>query len=347
MCQGCIPCRKAFPRTLQQKMGQLPSPRVNPALAFIHCGVDYAGPFLLKRGNPRKPTMTKGYLAVFVCLTTKAIHLEVVSSASTEAFIATLKRFVARRGQPRHLYSDHGSNFIGARNELAELYHVLSLPTTDQAVQQCLLQRHITWHHIPEKAPHFGGLWESSVKSAKHCIKKTVGSTKLNFEELTTIACQIEGHLNSRPYLAQDSHDPEGEMPLTRGHFLIGRPLESYPEEPQEPDLSLTKRWDLCKSIVQKFWNMWSSQYLQSLQKATKWHAETPNLKAGDLVMLLEDSELQTHWRMARVTQTFPGKDGLTRLTNIYSGRVKGWLMIYKSSYSIPLATSIYVLDQD
>ena len=317
VCQGCILCRKAFPRTLQQKMGQLPSPRVNPALAFIHCGVDYAGPFLLKRGNPRKPTMTKGYLAVFVCLTTKPIHLEVVSSASTEAFIATLKRFVARRGQPRHLYSDHGSNFIGARNELAELYHVLSLPTTDQAVQQCLLQRQITWHHIPEKAPHFGGLWESSVKSAKHCIKKTVGSTKLNFEELTTIACQIEGHLNSRPYLAQDSHDPEGEMPLTRGHFLIGRPLESYPEEPQEPDLSLTKRWDLCKSIVQKFWNMWSSQYLQSLQKATKWHAETPNLKAGDLVMLLEDSELQSHWRMARVTQTFPGKDGLTRTAEV------------------------------
>ena len=283
VCQGCIPCRRAFPRTLQQRMGQLPAPRVNPALAFIHCGVDYAGPFQLRRGNPRRPTMTKGYLAGFVCLTTKAIHLEVVSSASTGALIATLKRFCSRRGQPRHLYSDHGSNFVGARNELSDLYAFLSLPNTEQAVTQCLLQRHITWHHIPEKAPHFGGLWESSVKSAKHCIRRTVGSTKLNFEELTTISCQVEAQLNSRPYIAQDSHDPEGEMPLTRGHFLIGRPLEAYPEEPHEPDLSLTKRWDLCKAIVQQFWNMWSGQYLQSLQKATKWHKETPNIKVGDL----------------------------------------------------------------
>ena len=317
ICQSCITCRKAFPRTLQQRMGQLPAPRVNPALAFVHCGIDYAGPFLLKRGNPRRPTMEKGYLAVFVCLTTKAIHLEVVSSASTGALLATLKRFVSRRGQPRHLYSDHGSNFIGARNELTELYTFLSLPTTEQAVAQCLLQRHITWHHIPEKAPHFGGLWESAVKSAKHCIKRTVGATKLNFEELTTISCQVEAHLNSRPYLAQDSQDPDGEMPLTRGHFLIGRPLESYREEPQEPDLSLTKRWDLCKAIVQKFWDMWSHQYLQSLQKSTKWHKETPNIKEGDLVMLLDDSELQTHWRTARVIHTFPGKDGLVRAAEV------------------------------
>ena len=184
------------------------------------------------------------------------IHLEVVSSASTGALIATLKWFVSRRGQPRHIYSDHGSNFIGARNDLNELYAFLSLPTTEQSVTQCLLQWNVTWHHIPEKAPHFGGLWEAAVKSTKHCLKMTVGSTRLNFEELTTISCQVEAHLNSRPYLAQDSHDPEGEMPLTRGHFLIGRPLESYPEEPQAPDLTLTKRWDLCRAIVQQFWDM-------------------------------------------------------------------------------------------
>ena len=106
-------------------------------------------------------------------------------------------------------------------------------------------------------------------------------------------------------------------MPLTRGHFLIGRPLEAYPEEPQQPDLTLTKRWDLCKAIVQQFWNLWSGQYLQSLQKANKWHKETPNIKVGDLVMLLDDSELQTHWRTARVSQTFPGKDGLTRAAEV------------------------------
>lgn len=103
-------------------MGQLPAPRVNPSLSFIHSGVDFAGPFLLKQGNPRRPTVVKGYLAVFVCLATKAIHLEVVSSLSTGALNATLKRFVSRKGKPTDIYSDHGSNFIGARHELNELY---------------------------------------------------------------------------------------------------------------------------------------------------------------------------------------------------------------------------------
>ena len=182
---------------------------------------------------------------------------------------------------------------------------------------QCLLQRKVTWHHIPEKAPHFGGLWESAVKSTKHCLKRTVGSTKLNFEELTTIACQAEAHLNSRPYLAQDSHDPEGEVPLTRGHFLIGRPIESYPEEPQEPDLTLTKRWDLCRAMVQQFWDMWTHRYLQSLQTSKKWHSEKPNVRVGDLVMLLDETDLQTHWKTARVTAIFPGKDGLVRTAEV------------------------------
>ena len=317
VCQNCIICRKAAPRGLQQKMGQLPSPRVNPSLTFVHSGVNYAGPFSLKRGNPRRPTVEKGYLAVFVCLTTKAIHLEVVSSASSGALTETLKRFVSRRGRPGHIYSDHGSNFIGARNDLKELYEFLSLPTTDEAVTQCLLQRRVTWHHIPEKAPHFGGLWESAVKSAKHCLKRTIGATKLTFEELTTVACQAEACLNSRPYLAQDSHDPEGEVSLTRGHFLIGRPIEAYPEAPQEPALTLTNRWELCRAMVQQFWELWSHQYLQSLQKSQKWHCEKPNVKVGDLVMMLEDTDLQTHWKTARVTAIFPGKDGLVRTAEV------------------------------
>ena len=92
VCQGCLHCRRVTPRTLQQKMGQLPPPRVEGSLCFTHTGVDYAGPFLLKSGNLKRSTVVKGYLAVFICLASKAVHLEVVSSLSTEAFIATLKR---------------------------------------------------------------------------------------------------------------------------------------------------------------------------------------------------------------------------------------------------------------
>ena len=317
VCQNCLVCKKAAPRTLTQRMGQLPPPRIKKTLCFIHTGVDYAGPFLLKRGNPRKPTVVKGYLAVFICLATKAVHLEVVSALSTEAFLAALRRFIGRRNLPKHLYSDHGSNFLGARNQLNDLFKFLSLSKTQDEIQQALVKQKITWHLIPERAPHMGGIWETAVKSAKHCLKKAVGSTRLTFEEMVTVCCQVEGCLNSRPYLAVDSHDPAGEMPLTSGHFLTGRPMEPLPEEPEEPNLTLTNRWKLCKAMVQEFWDLWQKQYFQTLQRHQKWHKTLPNIKVGDIVMILEESKLQNRWKTGIVEAVYPGEDGLVRTADV------------------------------
>ena len=169
---------------------------------FIHTGVDFAGPFNLRQGNPRRPTVVKGYLCIFVCLATKLVHLEVVSSAHTAAFVAAVKRFCCKGGKPEHIYSDHGANFIGARNQMKELYLMLESTDCQTAIHQCLLERRITWHNIPEKAPHFGGIWEAAVKSAKHCLKRTIGVVRLTYEEQATVSCQAEACLNSRPYLA-------------------------------------------------------------------------------------------------------------------------------------------------
>ena len=317
VCQNCIYCKRHFPRTHQQKMGQLPAPRINPSFPFMNTGVDYAGPFWLKSGHPRRPIRTKGYLAVFICLATKAIHLEVVSSLTTQAFISTLKRFVSRRNLPQHIFSDNGSNFIGARNELSELYDFLSLPSTQVAVKEELLIRRITWHCIPDRAPHFGGIWEAGVKSAKRCLKGAVGKTTLSYEEATTVFCQAEAILNSRPYIAQESHDPAGEMPLTSGHFLTGRAMNSFPEIPENPNLKLTDRWKLCKAIVQEFWNIWTKEYLSTLQKSKKWHHPQPNVKVGDVVMVLDETELITEWKIGKVISVSPGDDQLVRAAEI------------------------------
>ena len=218
VCRNCLVCRRRAPRALTQMMGELPSPRVNPAQCFLNTGLDYAGPVYLKRGNPRKPSITKGYLAIFVCLATKAIHIEVVSDQTTEALLAALKRFSYHKGLPSNIFSDNGSNFVGARHELHDLYVFLSLPTTDAAIRSCLMSRKISWHHIPKRAPHFGGIWEAAVKSTKHHLRRTVGQVKLYYEEMTTVTCQIAACLNSRPYLAQDCHESDGQLPLTPGH---------------------------------------------------------------------------------------------------------------------------------
>ena len=314
VCKDCLVCKQRAPRAQAQLMGQLPAPRVNRAPCFIHTGVDYAGPIQLKRGNPRRPSITKGYLALFVCLATKAVHIEVVSSLSTEALNAALQRFSSSKGLPQHMYSDYGTNFVGAKHELRDLYNFLSLTTTEVAVKECLLRRSITWHLILEMAPHFGGIWEAVVKAAKHHLRRTVGTVKLYYEEMATVTAAC---LNSRPYLAQDGHDAEGEMSLTPGHFLIGRPTQAYPEAPVEPDLTLRNRWKLCQALVQSFWDSWSNSYLRSLQSSRKWHKPFPNVKIGDLVMVLEENPLLTHWKMGRITATFPGDDNLVRTAEV------------------------------
>ena len=318
VCQTCLTCRRRAPRALTQMMGELPAPRVNPALCFKNTGLDYAGPIQLKRGNPRKPTINKGYLAIFVCLATKAVHIEVVSDQTTAALLAALRRFSYHKGLPTNIYSDNGSNFVGAKHELHDLYAFLSLPSTEAAMRSSLMARKITWHQIPQRAPHFGGIWEAAVRSTKHHLKRTVGTVKLYYEEMATVTCQIAACLNSRPYLAQDCHEAEGELPLTPGHFLIGRPMQAYPEEPGEADISLTNRWKLCQALVQSFWDQWSTSYLSSLQKRNKWLKPLPNLQAGDLVMMLDESTpLITVWKMGKVLATYPGEDGLVRAADV------------------------------
>ena len=102
-------------------MGEVLADRVRPAHPFSTVGLDFAGPFTLKLGHTRKPAFIHAYVCVFVCFTTKACHLEMMSDLSTTAFLACL-RFVSQRGLPHHVYSDNGSNFVGSNNQLKEIY---------------------------------------------------------------------------------------------------------------------------------------------------------------------------------------------------------------------------------
>ena len=128
-------------------MGQLPAARTTPSPPFHITGIDYAGPFSLKLGCTRKPVIVKAYLAIFVCFSTKAVHMEVVSDLTTEAFLAVLKRFVSRRGLPSTIHSDNGTNFVGARNDLQELYKLMASTDTQTSINSFLLSHKIDWHH--------------------------------------------------------------------------------------------------------------------------------------------------------------------------------------------------------
>ena len=292
ICKKCITCQMKAATAESQLMGQLPASRVTPAPAFHTTGVDYAGPFILKRGYTRKPQLVKGYLAVFICFATKA---EVVKDLTTEAFLSAMKRFVSRRGLPRDIHSDNGGNFLGAKKDLQEFYQMLATTKMTEALRSFFLDNLVTWHTIPERAPHFGGLWEAAVKSAKYHLKRVVGDQRLTYEELSIVTAQVEACLNSRPLTSSHSHSPDGVQPLTSGHLLIGKSMVAYPESEIDRKIALSERWTLCQSMVQQFWKRCSREYVQQLQASHKWKTARPNLAVGDVVLMKDTSAFQTH----------------------------------------------------
>ncbi|XP_065204000.1 uncharacterized protein LOC135834091 [Planococcus citri] len=162
-CARCI--RFAIRRPEMPLMGDLPAVRVNVSLPFNDVGIDYAGPISTrgKACTARGPALTvKSYFAIFVCMTTKAVHLEVVSELTTDAFIATLRRFAARRGFPQSITSDNGTNFVGAD---AEFQKWIARLAKDEAVQNFSADNGFRWVFNPPSAPHMGGLYEAAVNS--------------------------------------------------------------------------------------------------------------------------------------------------------------------------------------
>lgn len=214
----CIRCYRQKPHKLTQLMAPLPSFKTTPARAFLHCGLDFAGPMNIKTATIRNALTVKGYICVLVCMVSKAAHLEPVSSLSTPQFIMALKRFISRRGICTNIYCDQGSNFKGASNELPKLF-LAAHSEVSREIQRAFENERIKFNFNPPNAPHWGGQWESFVKLTKHHLNRIDNSTCLTFEEMCTVLTQIEACINSRPLCAMTS-DVDDLDPLTAGHLL-------------------------------------------------------------------------------------------------------------------------------
>ncbi|XP_063629703.1 uncharacterized protein LOC134801103 [Cydia splendana] len=167
-------------------MGDLPASRSNPSRPFEHTGVDFTGHVFLKANKGRGIKTTKGYVCVFVCMATKAVHLELVSDMTASAFLAALRRMAARRGTPLHIYSDNGRNFLKASKTLQEEY----LEIQNIVNPECLgaiSDMGISWHFNAPAWPTAGGLWESCVKAFKYHLKRVIGDQKLTYEEFSSL----------------------------------------------------------------------------------------------------------------------------------------------------------------
>ena len=175
----------------------------------------------------------------------------------------------------------------------------------------------IKWSFIPEHSPYFGGIWEAAVKSAKFHLKRILGDHKLTFEELSTVLCQIEACLNSRPLVPLVTPNIEGIDCLTPGHFLVGRPIQALPEKNISPSLTLLRRWNLCNKLSHEFWKRWSLEYLHYLQCTTKWNKVHCNFALGDIVLIKDDFKFKQQWPMGKIIAVHPGQDGKVRVATV------------------------------
>lgn len=313
---GCVTCIRYSKRNTTQLMGQLPEPRLKPGKPFKTAGVDYAGPINIRFSPGKGSKSYKGYICLFVCFVTRAIHLEAVTDMTTKGFLQAFRRFTARKGHCQNIYSDNGTNLVGASRQLKEMFNNAKSSFPSE-IAELLAQDHTTWHFMPPHSPNFGGLWEAGVRSTKSHLLKVIGDSTLTYEELSTVLAQIEACLNSRP-LTVLSDDPDDPLPLTPGHFLVGEPLIHIPDE----DYTQTKilhldRWRLTQKMVANFWNRWYKEYLVSLSHRYKWNTKTPDPEIDDIVILKEDNMPPCKWLLGRIIQKYVGPDNMTRVVKV------------------------------
>ena len=307
--RNCVVCRKLRQPPHVTLMADLPPDRLKLfSPPFTTTGVDLFGPFMLKYG--RNKTI-KAWGAVFTCATMRAIHLEIVENLSTPAFLQALRRFVAHHGWPSTIISDNGSSFIGAEKELRKL-----VKEGREHLQEFAMLHKVRWNFITPLSPHQGGFYESMIKQIKRAIRGAIGQQTLTWNEMSTVFAETQCLVNSRP-IGHSSDDPNDPQVLTPNHFLLGRASVNIPQGPYEESRNLHKRFEFVQCLVNSIWKRFIKEYIPTLMKRTKWFLKGRQVTIGDIVLLTNPDIPHGKWDLGRITDVYPGHDGIVRNVNV------------------------------
>ena len=272
---------------------------------FTYCGMDCFGPFYVKEGRKE----LKRYGLLLTCMCSRAVHVEMLDDMTTDAFINALRSFIAIRGKVRQIRSDQGTNFVGARREFAE-----ALKEMDQ---EELKQLGCEFIMNTPASSHMGGVWERQIRTIRSVLTSILeqSATQLDCSSLRTFLYEVMAIVNSRPLSTDCLNDSSSPEPLTPNHILTMKStiLAPPPGKFVKEDLYLRKRWRRVQFLSNHFWTRWKKEYLLSLQQRQKWTKDRRNAKVGDVVLLQDDTTPRNQWRMAKVIEVYPGKDGKVR----------------------------------
>lgn len=306
MIRNCVYCRRMQAKPPVQKMADLPEDRITPDLPpFSHVGIDYFGPIEVKRGR----SYVKRWGVVFTCLVSRAVHLEMAHSLTTDSCINVIRKFICRRGPVLSIRTDCGTNFVGAQRELQYAIQELN----QQKLKDSLLLEGVKWTFNPPFGAHHGGVWERLIRLVKKALTSVLKQQSLDDETLQTALCEVEAILNDRP-ITSVSNDPKDLEPLTPNHLLQLKTKATLPPGLfRKEDLYARRRWRQAQYLADLFWKRWIKEYLPLMQQRSKWHHKSQNLQPNDLVILVDDNAPRSSWTMGHVMKTFPDAKGFVR----------------------------------
>ena len=254
----CVLCKKRNSKVGEQFMSDIPNCRLQyDQPSFCNVGIDFFGPLPVKFGR----SIAKRYGCVFTCLTMRAVHIEIAHSLDTHSSINALRRFIARRGKPLKIFSDNGTNFVGAEKVLRDAL----LEFNANSINQFCSQEGICWTFNPSLASHMGGSWERMIRTIRKIFQNLLGSQVLNNEGLFTLMAEVESVINSRP-LVPISFSDTSQEPLTPNHLLL---LRATPNLPPglfcKEDCYSKRRWAQVQFMANQFWRSWLKEFLPNL----------------------------------------------------------------------------------
>ncbi|UYV84618.1 hypothetical protein LAZ67_X002845, partial [Cordylochernes scorpioides] len=300
---ACATCRRYNSKRVQTESIPIPATRIGSTPAFGVIGVDLAGPLTETGGK-------KIWVVLYTCAVYRAVHLELTKTVSTEGFLDTFRRFVSRRGRPSIVYSDNGLNFVGCNNLFKKV-------NWNDVLRYATVQRN-KWNFNPPTAAFWGGWWERLVGLMKQLIRKVLGDKTVSYEELQTVICEVESAMNSRPLTAIS--EESGLVPITPAKFMCDNASCLFVPEADIDDSKFLKEnhgkvQKLRETIRQRF----RKEYLGFLRQNTR--NKTKSIKEGDFVLMEVDNKKRTEWPIGVIEKTYPGKDGIVRVTMIKTKR--------------------------
>ena len=309
-CYGC----KRFQVTAfaHPPTGNLPRDRTEGSTPFQVVGVDYAGPIKYRTKMKREG---KAYILLYACSLTRALYLELLPNLSTEEFLRSLKRLIARRGRPEKIYSDNGKTFIAAANWLRKVMK-------EEQLHDWLAKHDVKWQFNLSRAPWWGGQFERMVGLVKQALYKTIGNGNLTWNELQEVILDVETTLNNRPlsYVEDDIQLPL----LTPNALLFGQP-HLIPEQDADTigDVDLRRRARYLKRCKDAMWSRWSSEYLKALRERhnMKHQVREMSVKPGDVLLIKGEDRNRGKWKIGVVDRLIEGRDGIVRAVRLRAGR--------------------------